>query len=194
MKNGIGIRTLLFFAFLLALISALCACSLDDSLGGGKTQENSEIRAIYSLYVQHVNASGETPLDYETWLTMIKGEKGDKGDKGEQGEKGEKGDQGEPGVNGANGANGIDGKNGKDGRGILSMTLIDGELCIFYTDGTSECIGRVVPITTAAPATTTAPVTTTVTTMDALRTEPAKVTTSAPVPVAPEPWGPGVIR
>ena len=58
-------------------------------------------------------------------LGNIKGEKGDKGDKGE------KGDKGDPG------------ENGKDGRGIAKTELVNGELIITYTDGTSDNLGSV---------------------------------------------------
>ena len=58
-------------------------------------------------------------------LGNIKGEKGDKGDTGAQGEKGEKGDP------------------GADGRGIANMEIIDGELVVTYTDGTSDNLGPI---------------------------------------------------
>ena len=58
-------------------------------------------------------------------LGNIKGEKGDKGDTGAQGEKGEKGDP------------------GADGRGIANMEIIDGELVVTYTDGTSDNLGSI---------------------------------------------------
>ena len=51
-------------------------------------------------------------------LGNVKGEKGDKGDKGE---------------------NGTD---GKDGRGITDLKIVDGNLIVNYTDGTSENIGK----------------------------------------------------
>ena len=53
-------------------------------------------------------------------LGNIKGEKGDKGEKGEKGDTG------------------ADGKDGKDGRGIAKTELVNGELVITYTDGTSD--------------------------------------------------------
>ena len=61
-------------------------------------------------------------------LGNIKGEKGEKGDPGEKGEKGDKGDPGE---------------NGKDGRGIAGTKLVNGELVITYTDGTSDNLGKI---------------------------------------------------
>lgn len=61
-------------------------------------------------------------------LGNIKGEKGEKGDTGAQGEKGDKGD---PGVD------------GKDGRGIDHMELVDGELVVTYTDGTTQNLGNI---------------------------------------------------
>ena len=58
-------------------------------------------------------------------LGNIKGEKGDKGEKGEKGEKGDKG------------------ADGKDGRGIAKTELVNGELVITYTDGTSDNLGSI---------------------------------------------------
>ena len=55
-------------------------------------------------------------------LGNIKGEKGDKGDKGDKG---------------------ADGKDGKDGRGIAKTELVNGELIITYTDGTSDNLGSI---------------------------------------------------
>ena len=69
-----------------------------------------------------------------TNLGNVKGEKGDKGDTGAKGDKGEKGDKGDPGV---------DGKDGKDGRGIAKTELVNGELIITYTDGTSDNLGKI---------------------------------------------------
>lgn len=58
-------------------------------------------------------------------LGNIKGEKGDKGDKGDKG------------------ADGKDGVDGKDGRGIAKTELVNGELIITYTDGTSDNLGSI---------------------------------------------------
>ena len=58
-------------------------------------------------------------------LGNIKGEKGEKGDPGEKGEKGDKGDPGE------------------NGRGIAGTELVNGELVITYTDGTSDNLGKI---------------------------------------------------
>ena len=51
--------------------------------------------------------------------SVTQGEKGDKGDKGEQGEQGE------------------------SGRGVEKFEIIDGELIIYYTDGTSQNLGKI---------------------------------------------------
>lgn len=55
-------------------------------------------------------------------LGNVKGEKGNKGDKGDTG---------------------ADGKDGKDGRGIAKTELVNGELIIIYTDGTSDNLGKI---------------------------------------------------
>ena len=55
-------------------------------------------------------------------LGNIKGEKGDKGEQGQQG---------------------LQGSKGADGRGIAKTELVNGELVITYTDGTSDNLGSV---------------------------------------------------
>ena len=55
-------------------------------------------------------------------LGNIKGEKGDKGEQGQQG---------------------LQGTKGADGRGIAKTELVNGELVITYTDGTSDNLGSV---------------------------------------------------
>ena len=57
--------------------------------------------------------------------------------------KGEKGDTGEKGEKGDSGADGKDGVDGKDGRGIADMELINGELVVTYTDGTTDNLGTI---------------------------------------------------
>ena len=73
-------------------------------------------------------------------LGNIKGEKGDKGD---QGEKGDQGIQGEKGDRGEQGQQGLQGTKGADGRGIAKTELVNGELVITYTDGTSDNLGKI---------------------------------------------------
>lgn len=51
--------------------------------------------------------------------------KGDKGDRGEQGQQG------------------LQGTKGADGRGIAKTELVNGELVITYTDGTSDNLGKI---------------------------------------------------
>ena len=73
----------------------------------------------------------------DTGAQGIQGEKGDTGAQGIQGEKGDKGDKGDPG------ADGRDGVDGKDGRGIESAEIVNGELILHYTDGTSDNLGKI---------------------------------------------------
>ena len=55
-------------------------------------------------------------------LGNIKGEKGDRGEQGQQG---------------------LQGSKGADGRGIAKTELVNGELVITYTDGTSDNLGKI---------------------------------------------------
>ncbi len=68
-----------------------------------------------------------------------------RGPQGEQGVQGPAGPQGEQGIQGPAGPQG---KPGADGRGIATMELINGELIVYYTDGTSQNLGKI-----EAPAT-----------------------------------------
>ena len=60
---------------------------------------------------------------------ICSGPQGPQGEPGEKGEKGAKGDKGDKGDTGA------------AGRGIDHMEIIDGELWVTYTDGTTEYVG-----------------------------------------------------
>lgn len=44
---------------------------------------------------------------------------------------------------GIDGRNGIDGKDGKTGRGIASVSIVNGDLVVEFTDGTMTVVGRV---------------------------------------------------
>ncbi len=62
---------------------------------------------------------------------------------GEKGEQGDKGDKGEQGIQGLQGLKGDKGENGEDGRGVEGFEIINGELVIYYTDGTSQNLGKI---------------------------------------------------
>ena len=75
-----------------------------------------------------------------------KGDQGEKGETGEQGPKGDKGDQGEKGETGEQGPKGDkgdQGEKGETGRGVSKIEIIDGELIISYTDGTTVNLGKI---------------------------------------------------
>lgn len=57
-----------------------------------------------------------------------------------RGEQGPQGIQGEQGIQGPQGPKGED---GEDGRGVEKFEIIDGELIIYYTDGTSQNLGKI---------------------------------------------------
>ena len=115
----------------------------DDS---GENQDD-EIYAVYTLYVENVENAGGTPMSYEQWLISIKGEKGDKGDTGATGEKGDKGDKGDTGAQGEKGDKGDTGATGEKGDkgdkgdtgatgvGISEMYVSDGKLFVKLTNG-----------------------------------------------------------
>ncbi len=74
--------------FLTPVIAALalsCVTSVfsacEKTGGGNAPQQNAEIHEIYTSYVTNAEENGETPLSYEEWLAIIKGEKGGISDK-----------------------------------------------------------------------------------------------------------------
>ena len=97
-----------------------------------------------NLYITYSNSS------ISTLLGNVKGPKGDKGDPGSAGQNGVDGksafelyQQVHPEYTGtyAEWVDSLKGEKGDPGRGILKTELVNGELIITYTDGTSENLG-----------------------------------------------------
>ena len=72
--------------FLVGLLSTACAvvASFAFASCGGNGNDNAEkeltqFEKIYAQYVVYAQAEGKTPLPYEEWLVMIKGETGEAG-------------------------------------------------------------------------------------------------------------------
>jgi hypothetical protein len=78
----------LLSAFVLTGALAIAGCEPTDKESG---YQPTQMEQIYAQYIVYAQAEGETPLSYEEWLEMIKGDKGDKGDKGETGATGKDG-------------------------------------------------------------------------------------------------------
>ena len=68
-----------------------------------------------------------------TLLGNIKGAKGDTGDTGDTGATGAKGDKGDTGAQG---------EKGENGRGIAKTEIVNGELIITYSDGSTQSVGK----------------------------------------------------
>ncbi len=89
----------------------LTGCGEDSSsVSDSVDDRDTRIIEVYDAY----KANGGT-LDYDTWLSSIRGEKGEKGDKGDTGAQGEKGDKGDKGDTGAQGDKGDKGDKGDTG-------------------------------------------------------------------------------
>ena len=138
-----------------------------------ETQDDDPRAMVYRSYVSFMNEKNETPLSYEEWLETVKGEdgvtphigengnwfigetdtgvpatgaQGPQGDTGAQGEKGDKGDtgaQGEKGDKGDTGAQGEKGDKGDTGVGIEKIEIVNGELIVYYTDGSNKNLGKI---------------------------------------------------
>ena len=74
-----------FLTPVIATLALSCATSVfsacEKTGGGNAPQQNAEIHDIYTSYVTNAEENGETPLSYEEWLAIIKGEKGGISDK-----------------------------------------------------------------------------------------------------------------
>ena len=74
-----------FLTPVIATLALSCATSVfsacEKTGGGNAPQQNAEIHEIYTSYVTNAEGNGETPLSYEEWLAIIKGEKGGISDK-----------------------------------------------------------------------------------------------------------------
>ena len=74
-----------FLTPVIATLALSCATSVfsacEKTGGGNAPQQNAEIHEIYTSYVTNAEENGETPLSYEEWLAVIKGEKGGISDK-----------------------------------------------------------------------------------------------------------------
>ena len=115
-RNSIRAVIALALSFVLALALASC---------GGK-----------SVIGAYLNSDNELIIKYSDGTRDNLGSV--KGDPGEPGEPGAKGEQGDMGYTGKNG------KAGKDGVSITKVEInSDGDLVIFYSDGTNESAGKV---------------------------------------------------
>lgn len=74
-------------------------------------------------------------LEYSDGSTLNLGKINQKGEQGVQGEQGAQGEKGEQGIQGEKGDKGV---------GISKAELVNGELIITYTDGTTDNLGKIV--------------------------------------------------
>lgn len=98
----------------------LFGCSANDDYSSFLKDDNKDSRI--AMVFEEYKANGGT-LDYDSWLSSIKGEQGPKGDKGEQGPKGDTGEPGPKGDKGEIGSNGKDGSSLLTGNGTPSDNL-----------------------------------------------------------------------
>jgi len=116
------IATLLLCLLLLASIFGMVACEFSESTSTPTTsteESGTEVNAtIMAVYEQATALGYEGSL--EEFLALVQGKDGEKGEQGEAG------------------------KDGVDGVGISKAEIIDGELVLTYTDGTSVNLGKVV--------------------------------------------------
>ncbi len=119
-KNSKKLIALLAVFCMATSAAALAACDKKDSASveqppvASSPVETDEVYEIYKLYVA---SAGENPLSYEDWLATIKGDKGD------------------PGTPGTPGQAGVS---------ITNAEIVDGELVLSFSDGTTKNVGQVV--------------------------------------------------
>ena len=113
LKNSIRAVIIIALAFVLTLALASC---------GGRTVVGAYLNGDSELIIKYSDGTSES-------LGCVKGDPGDPGLKGEQGDMG---------------YTGKTGKAGKDGVSITKTEInSDGDLIIYYSDGTSESVGKV---------------------------------------------------
>ena len=64
---------------------SMCFIACSNNNGTSNDDRDTQIVAIYNMYVAQMQKSGESPLSYEDWLASIKGEQGETGPQGPQG-------------------------------------------------------------------------------------------------------------
>ena len=115
-------------------------------------QDDDPRAMVYKSYVSFMNEKNETPLSYEEWLETVKGEDGVTPHIGENGNWfiGETdtgvpatGAQGPQGDKGDTGAQGEKGDKGDTGVGIEKIEIVNGELIVYYTDGSNKNLGKI---------------------------------------------------
>ena len=107
----------------------------DAGLGGADGKDGTNGTDGVGVASSEINSLGELVIKYSDGTTVNLGRVvGNDGAQGVQGEKGDRGEQGQQGLQGSKGA---------DGRGIEKTELVNGELVITYTDGTSDNLGSV---------------------------------------------------
>lgn len=189
MKNTVKIAVLLCLAICVLLSVVSCEMLPFDALGtttgdeatGETTPEETTSDEMYVLQMQTVfemakNAGYTGTL--EELIAMFRGEAGPAGKDGvtphigENGNwwvgdtdlgvsaQGVQGEQGPQGPQGEQGSQGEQGPQGEPGRGILKMEIVNGELIVYYTDGTSQNLGPIVGGTPSVPDVTTPETTT----------------------------------
>ena len=82
-------------------------------------------------------------IDVPAIGTVIKGDRGPAGPQGVPGSPGLPGPTGAQGIQGPQGVAGQPGINGTNGKGVSSVDMINGELVVSYSDGTSTNLGRI---------------------------------------------------
>ncbi len=86
------VKLLFLLMMVIAVTLILVACDSIPGLGNGPADTTApggaSIGEVYALYVENMNATSQTPLTYEMWLTMIRGEDGKDGADGQNGQNG----------------------------------------------------------------------------------------------------------
>ena len=145
-KTLLFVLTVLLSIGLLLTCSACSACSSCSQNCGGSNAETIIGPKGEKGEPGAQGPKGDKGDQGEKGETGAQGPKGDQGEKGEtgaQGPKGDKGDPGEKGETGAQGPKGDQGEKGETGRGIAKIEIVDGELIISYTDGTTVNLGKI---------------------------------------------------
>ena len=159
-------RIVVLMSLMACVLLSVVSCNLplipmetttNDEITGTTTPEEDTPDDLYTLEMQTVfemarNAGYTGTL--EELIAMFRGEAGPAGKDGVTPHIGANGnwwvgdtDLGVP-------AQGVQGPQGEPGRGILKMEIVNGELIVYYTDGTSQNLGPIVNTDPDVPGTT----------------------------------------
>lgn len=155
MKKTLALLLMLLLMFTVAFTFTSC----DDDDDNDIATIDDAYHEAYEIYVEHAKRNGLEYDEYEAWLASIKGEDGEDGEDGVTPQlrineetnfwevsydNGTTWTSLDVKATGAQGDKGEQGEQGAQGNGISKVEFNDnGELIVYFTDGTSQNLGKI---------------------------------------------------